>query len=383
MTIRRTVDAKSGIEPSDVPILSFFTGAGLLDLGFMKAGFPVIWHNECNPWFIAGFEHAMAGMAKEPYEKAIQDVSSVVDLGPNCILREAFNGVRPPGVYGIIGGPPCPDFSVAGKNGGRHGEHGKLSQVFVSRIIDLQPTFFLYENVPGLLSTEKHRRFLFHLRQQLLDDYAVSLRVLNALDFGVPQDRRRVFLVGFRRKWLKKALGVRFALDSDTWFPWPHDPRFVDAKRRFEWPGQSPFGSTPPKPTGIPEELMVGNLICHRESIASLPNGLEGFRPKSSKFKIIAEGDVSRKSFKRLHRWRYSPAASYGNNEVHLHPIEPRRLTVREAMRIQSVPDSYALPAEMPLSHKFKTISNGVPVNLATVVAESIASVLKGEMNGI
>ena len=87
---------------------------------------------------------------------------------------------------------------------------------------------------------------------------------------------------------------------------------------------------------------MVGPLICDLDEIAKLPNGVEGFTPKSDKFNWIPEGDVSRKSFKRLHRWRYSPAVAYGNNEVHLHPTQPRRLTVREAMRIQTdLPPKY------------------------------------------
>jgi DNA (cytosine-5)-methyltransferase 1 len=93
---------------------------------------------------------------------------------------------------------------------------------------------------------------------------------------------------------------------------------------------------------------------------------------------IIPEGDVSRKSFKRLHRWRFSPTAAYGNNEVHLHPTLPRRLTVREALRIQSVPDTYILPEDMPLTHKFKTIGNGVAVKLAYAVACSIRNMIEG-----
>jgi DNA (cytosine-5)-methyltransferase 1 len=62
--------------------------------------------------------------------------------------------------------------------------------------------------------------------------------------------------------------------------------------------------------------------------------------------------------------------------------MQPRRLTVREALRIQTVPDKYILPSDMPLSHKFKTIGNGVPVKLATAVASSIEKVLKGDFNG-
>ncbi|WMT41268.1 DNA cytosine methyltransferase [Paenibacillus sp. D2_2] len=139
------------------------------------------------------------------------------------------------------------------------------------------------------------------------------------------------------------------------------------------------FWAIPEKPLNIPEELMVGPLICDIEEVASLPNGLEGLMPRSRKYHIIDEGDVSRKSFKRLHRWRYSPTAAYGNNEVHLHPTQPRRLTVREALRIQSVPDTYELPSDMPLTHKFKLIGNGVPVKLAHALAVAVKKMIEEE----
>ena len=127
---------------------------------------------------------------------------------------------------------------------------------------------------------------------------------------------------------------------------------------------------------------MVGPLICDLNRLARLPNGTEGFTPYSSRFKSVAEGDVSKKCFKRLHRWRFSPAAAYGNNEVHLHPAEPRRLTVREAMQIQTVPETFALPPRMTLSSKFKTIGNAVPVRLAEAVARSLKEVIEAVMSG-
>ena len=86
----------------------------------------------------------------------------------------------------------------------------------------------------------------------------------------------------------------------------------------------------------------------------------------------VEEGDVSRKSFKRLHRWRYSPTAAYGNNEVHLHPYRSRRLTVAEAMAIQSLPKWFELPPNLALTEKFKMIGNGVPYLMAFELANTI-----------
>jgi DNA (cytosine-5)-methyltransferase 1 len=133
---------------------------------------------------------------------------------------------------------------------------------------------------------------------------------------------------------------------------------------------------------GLPERLMVGPLICDQHHLAKLPNGSEGFVPYSRRFKSVAEGDVSKKCFKRLHRWRFSPAAAYGNNEVHLHPTEARRLTVREAMQIQTVPENFALPPKMTLTSKFKTIGNAVPVGLAEAMACSLREVINAVLSG-
>ncbi|MBR2565998.1 MAG: DNA cytosine methyltransferase [Paenibacillus sp.] len=360
-----------------IPILSFFTGAGFLDIGFMQAGFQTIWSNEYDRQFVKGFEYGLSSMRMQPHK--ITNCSSIVEIGPNQIAKEAFHNTQIPETFGIIGGPPCPDFSVGGKNKGRNGENGTLSKVYVDKIMDLQPSFFLFENVKGLFKTAKHREFFDSLRMQFSEHYLTDVRILNALDFGVPQDRERVFMVGLKKKWLKKKLGVRNIPKDYNWFQWPEDHRFVGAKQRFSWPRENPFGFNPEKPSDIPDELMVGPIICNLDEIALLPNGLEGLRPLSDKYYVIHEGDVSRKSFKRLHRWRYSPTVAYGHNEVHLHPTQPRRLTVREALRIQSVPDDYVLPPEMPLTYKFKTIGNGVPVKLAYAMAVAIRKMIEGE----
>ena len=100
--------------------------------------------------------------------------------------------------------------------------------------------------------------------------------------------------------------------------------------------------------TAYPLELTVYPLLHSSPAPTNLSNGLEAFKPYSSKFWKIPEGNSSGKSFKRLHRYKYSPTAWYGNNEVHLHPWEPRRLSVREALRIQTVPDTYVLPEQFP-----------------------------------
>ena len=103
------------------------------------------------------------------------------------------------------------------------------------------------------------------------------------------------------------------------------------------------------------------------------------FKPKAGlkRFLTVDEGDDSRKSYKRLHRYRYSPTACYGNNEVHLHPTEARRISVAEALAIQTAPKEFALPHTMTLTAAFKTIGNGVPV----IMAEGLAKMIRDKIN--
>lgn len=360
-----------------IPLLSYFTGAGFLDIGFAKSNFDIIWRNEKNPHFARGFQYGMAALhnSNTPYPV---NTTSILGLKRKTVEREAFNGLGKPETFGMIGGPPCPDFAAGGKHRGGEGNNGRLTRIFVNHILALEPAFFVIENVFGLFKTRNHQLFFNGQKKRLEARYWVDASVLNALDYGVPQHRERGFLVGFHRGWLSRHTDLMPVAAGDL-FGCVASPEFKGARTGYEWPGRTKFGgSPPPKPHGIPDELMVGTYICDpTNDPREIPNGQDVFRAYSDKFKTIEEGDDRRKSFKRLHRWRFSPTAAYGNNEVHLHPAYPRRLSVREVLRIQSVPDGYALPPDLPLSHKFKMVGNGVPVKLAEAVASSVVQFLE------
>jgi DNA (cytosine-5)-methyltransferase 1 len=361
-----------------IPILSFFTGGGFLDIGFARAGFTTVWTNENNDIFADMYEFAAPHLSKMFSQgkllERISDRRSVDNITPGQIIRKAFTSGRPD-LFGIIGGPPCPDFANGGKHRGHEGDHGRLSQVFVDHICAIRPSFFVFENVHGLLRTEKHRAFLEMLEKQLQEaGYCIDRSTLNSLDFGLAQDRERVFLIGIKKKLMKLIFGKNMEIARRNWFPWP-EGKYCDAKRVFNWPKVNLNGKAPEKPDGIPDELMVFHLLSDIPD--DLPNAQEGFKPYSHKFEIVCEGNTSGKSFKRLHRYRYSPTACYGNNEVHLHPWEDRRLTVREAMRIQGIPDDYTLPENASLSSKFKMVANGVPIPLAEHIAFSLKKCLE------
>jgi len=344
-------------------------------MGFEQAGFDVVWTNEIHPLIARMYYHGMTSWRQSlglaPKECRITQVADIRLLHSSKVLHEAFPKEQP-AIFGVVGGSPCPDFSVAGLNRGESGDHGQLTKTFVNIIRKIKPSFFLLENVPGLFRTAAHRKFLVRVERWLEKaGYNIDRNLLNALEYGVPQDRQRLFLVGIRKGLVKEKLGRKVSYGARGWFHWP-SPKYPNAKVAYAWPDIVRKGETPSLPEGVPLELTVGHFLNGNNSPALYSNSREYFKPYSKKFLTTLEGATRQKSFKRLHRHRYSPAACYGNNEVHLHPWKNRRLSVREVLRIQGVPDSYVVPEDIPLSRKFKTIANGVPVPLAYEVAAAI-----------
>jgi DNA (cytosine-5)-methyltransferase 1 len=361
------------------PILSFYSGGGFMDMGFEQAGFEIVWTNEYDEAFAklhaAGITSWRKSLGNE-VRAEIFNTKSILDITSQDIINDAFEGVIPDN-FGIIGGPPCQDFTVHGNMEGFDGERGKLTIVFFDKILDLKPTFFLMENVPGLTKNKATKEKLLEVLEPVKKMYHIDYDILNALDFGVPQFRERIFFIGIRKDKIDEK---KIPIDlTGKWFKWPENNNFRGAATKFKWPEAVKFGTTTIKPKNVLIELCVQSCLVSKEKQQIIPNANEYFHLHTLKRKLnsIKEGETNRPSFKRLHRYKYSPTACYGNNEVHLHPFEHRRLSVREVLRIQGVPDEYVLPMDLPLTKKFKMIGNGVPIPLAKAVAESLLSFIK------
>ncbi|HUF03130.1 MAG TPA: DNA cytosine methyltransferase [Aridibacter sp.] len=359
----------------DVSVFSFFSGSGFLDLGFETNGFRVDFVNENHRPFVEAYKYARSrlGIDEPKFGHSLVSIEEFTNGSHKTTLSEHVTRIKNSGtLVGFIGGPPCPDFSIAGKNRGKKGSNGKLSETYVQTIIDQKPDFFVFENVKGLWRTKKHREFYEHLKRRVRGaGYSTTERLMNALEFGVPQDRDRIFLVGVKSKLTPNRI-------SET-FQWTRFTSYNkdDVLSTLVWPRAEKFepGSSKPIPTSIaPYEELTVEYWFRQNCVASHPNCDAHFTPRSGieRMKSVDEGDDSRKSFKRLHRWRYSPTAAYGNNEVHLHPYEVRRISAAEALAIQSLPKDFELPEDMSLSNMFKTIGNGVPYLAASGLAKTI-----------
>lgn len=367
-------------------ILSLFSGGGFLDLGFMNQGFQVEGACEIVPEFISSYNHGVKSYIDKSKRSEIvsnkiihKEIEDIVDISLKS-HQQHIHKLYKNTTEGIIGGPPCQDYSVGGKNAGVEGNRGKLIFSYLEIIKLNKPNFIFFENVSGLFNTKNHQTAFFDLVKELENSgYSVWFKILNSLDYGIPQDRSRLMLVGFKNTIVKRLLKSGYKIINDKGdfnelaFKWP-EKQFINPKS-LKWPKIWTFGQDirHNEVNEIPdkyEKLFVVNAFKNLSE--NSPNQQEFFVPYSNKFSEIHEGDTNRKSFKRLHRYKYSPTVAYGNNEVHLHPTEPRRLSVREALRLQTVPDSYILPDEVSLTHKFKLISNGVPTKMAGLVAKEI-----------
>ena len=368
--MKQIVTGKNGI-------FSFFSGCGILDLGFEENGFEILFVNEFNPEFMSAYKHSRKILKKKApiFSYSEESIDVFLDItNKNKLISDIKNAKNEFSTIGFIGGPPCPDFSVAGKNKGYTGENGRLSQSYIDLIISIKPDWFLFENVRGLWKTKKHREFYDNLKNQLeIAGYELSDKLLNSLEFGAPQDRERVFLFGTLKK-LKLNTPEKFNFLKYKKFD-------INKIKTTQWPEKTKFGFDYVGENNLPK-LSV-QYWFDKNSVDNHPNAKNVFTARAglAKFLIIEEGDVSRKSYKRLHRYRYSPTVAYGNNEVHLHPTKPRRLTVAEALSLQSLPKNFELPQTMTLSAMFKTIGNGVPFLMASGIAQSINKHLSNKEN--
>ncbi|PNH18232.1 hypothetical protein B6K86_09735 [Lachnospiraceae bacterium] len=355
-----------------IEVFSFFSGLGFMDLGVETAGFNVSFVNEYNHSFLQAYQYARRFRTQCPkygYYEGSMEVFLNDDVWntrfPDYSVREKDR------LIGFVGGPPCPDFSAAGKNAGSTGENGQLTEKYVQLIVKRQPDFFVLENVKGLYQTKKHKTFYEQMKRRLYRaGYSVFDSIENALEYGVPQFRDRLILVGLNRKRfgknLKYTIGVHKIYD-------------INDIRQCNWPTINEFeiGNVRNEPENIIRKLTV-EYWFRLNNVLNHPNSNDYFNViANDKFTTIPEGDTSKKSFKRLHRWRYSPTAAYGNNEVHLHPYQPRRISVAEALAIQSLPDWFEVMPTLSLAAKFKMVSNGVPYLLAKGIASDLYEWLK------
>lgn len=324
-------------------ILSLFAGAGGLDLGFEKAGFEIVYANEYDKsiW--------------ETYEK-----NHTTPLDHRDIRK--IDSSELPDCDGIIGGPPCQSWSEAGSLKGINDSRGQLFYDFIRILKDKKPKFFVAENVSGMLS-KRHQEAVDNFIKLFEEaGYEMHIQLLNANDYNVPQDRLRVFYVGFR-----KDLKIDFKFPE----PFRHKPTLKDTihdLRDNAIPTLEKNKTNGDKCKFPNHEYMTGSF----STIYMSRNRVRNWDEPS--FTIQAGG---------RHAPLHPQAPKMIQVEKNKRIFEPgkenlyRRLSVRECARIQTFPDDFIFYYN-DVATAYKMIGNAVPVNLAKAVAGQIKNSLEG-----
>ena len=326
-------------------IISLFSGCGGLDLGFEKAGFDIPVANEFdkNIWKTFEINHPQTKLLKED-------------------IRYLDTKAFPSDIDGIIGGPPCQSWSEAGSLKGIEDDRGKLFYEYIRILKSVQPKFFLAENVSGMLA-DRHSEAVKNILKMFEEcGYDVSLTLVNAKDYGVAQERKRVFYIGFR-----KDLNIKFDFPKGS----TEDDNKKITLRDIIWDL---------KDTAVP----AGEKNQHN------PNAINNNEYFIGSYSPIF---MSRNRVKGWDEQAFTVQAS--GRQCQIHPQAPkmikvdkndcrfvegkenlyRRMTIREVARVQGFPDDFKF-VYSNTNDAYKMIGNAVPVNLAYEVACAIKKAL-------
>ncbi len=327
-------------------VISLFSGAGGLDLGFEKAGFEIPIANEFDKDIWATY-------------KRNHTATTLIEGDIRNIKEDDF----PDNVDGIIGGPPCQSWSEAGALRGIEDARGQLFYDYIRILRKVKPKFFLAENVSGMLANRHSEAVQNILKMFEESGYDVTLNLVNAADYGVPQDRKRVFYIGFR-----KDLNIHF---------------------------QFPEATTPSKEDKLTLKDVISDL--QESAVAALeknhhnPDAINNNEYFTGAYSTIF---MSRNRVRKWDQQGFTVQAS--GRQCQLHPQAPqmvkvgkndcrfvegqehmyRRMTVREVARLQGFPDEFEFIYDK-VDTGYKMIGNAVPVELARIIATRIKETLE------
>lgn len=333
-------------------VISLFSGCGGLDLGFERAGFHIPVANEFDQTIYETFKinhpktHLIEGDIRQVTK---EDIAPYIDGE----------------VDGIIGGPPCQSWSEAGALRGIEDARGKLFYDYIRLLKEFAPKFFLAENVSGMLANRHSEAVqnILHMFEEA--GYDVSLTLVNAKNYGVAEERKRVFYIGFR-----KDLNIQFVFPKGS-------TEEEDAKltlRDIIWDLQDTAVPAGPKNHHNPEAVNNNEYFTGAFSpIFMSRNRVKGWDEQA--FTVQASGRQC-----QLHP-QAPKMQKFGKDDCrfvegseHLY----RRMTIREIARIQGFPDDFQFLYK-ETNNAYKMIGNAVPVNLAYEIATAIKLFLQGE----
>ena len=327
-------------------VISLFSGCGGLDLGFERAGFEIPVANEYDPTIWSTFER------NHPKTRLIR--GDIRNIG-----AEEF----PEEVDGIIGGPPCQSWSEAGSLKGIDDPRGKLFFDYIRILKKIQPKFFLAENVSGMLAKRNNEAVQNIVNLFAEAGYNLDIYKANAKDYGVAEERKRVFYIGFRK-------------DLDVTFVFPEGSTREDDKkltlRDTIWDLQ--YTAVPAAPHNKHNPAAINNNEYFTGAYSTIfmsRNRVKGWDEQA--FTVQATGRQC-----QLHPQAPKMVKVEKDKQKFVEGKESlyRRMTVREVARVQGFPDEFIFEYE-DVDNAYKMIGNAVPVNLAYEIARAIKLALE------
>lgn len=320
-------------------LISLFSGAGGLDLGFQIAGFRIMIANEIDakicPTFRANFPdvHLIEGDIRK--------------LSPSDF---------PDDIDGIIGGPPCQSWSEGGKQLGLDDERGKMFLTYIDFIQAKLPKFFVIENVKGILSDKHFLTFKKMLDQLKGAGYVVHYQLMNAMDYHVPQERYRVFVVGIRND-----------IDVNYQFPQPDNSCFIALRQAI-----GDITEEPRKYTSERVDTRYDKWLNHDVYMGPFDerfmarNRVRGWNEVSYTMQAKARNcPLHPQAPKMVYVSRDKQIFRPGYEHLY------RRFSVRECARIQTFPDGFRFIYH-DVCDGYKMVGNAVPPRLGRAIALSV-----------
>lgn len=365
--------------------VDLFCGAGGMSLGFEQAGFDIVAAAD------ADAAHVRTHSRNFPQCKTVKaDLSEL--SGDELRDLTGFGGGK---IDVVFGGPPCQGFSLMGKRQ-LQDQRNHLLLHFGRLVVQLCPRYFVLENVEGLLITRARGVLSSFLRAVRKGGYRVvaPTRVLDARDFGVPQRRRRSFLLGYQKgltppRYPKPMVAQAAQGDGETVSVWAAIRDLLAVERLGELLASDVYrGELGP---ASPYAQVLRGDIEDTDDQASprSSDGLSGCRRSVHTEKTIQRFQATKPGtyepisrFYRLTKHGHALALRAGTGASHgsytaprpIHPVSPRCITVREAARLHGLPDWFDL--DRTIWHGFRQVGNSVPPPLARAVARGVLQAL-------
>ncbi len=329
-------------------IIELFAGAGGMALGFKKAGFKHLSMVEVDKWAVKTLNKNFK-LDLEP-----NDITNISDFNKDLNINENIDVVA--------GGFPCQSFSYAGKRKGIDDTRGTLFYDFARAVRDLKPKVFVAENVQGLVKHDEGRTLKVIIETFENEGYDVTWKLLNSNDHGVPQKRKRIFIIG-----LRKDINI-----GGYEFTFPKEKKYKPVLRDVLM--------NVPDSDGVKYNDYKYNVMklvppggCWRD----LPDDVARDYMKKSYYLGGGKTGMARRLSMDEPSLTLTTSPSQNQTE-RCHPIETRPLNIREYARIQTFPDNFIF--EGSIANQYKQIGNAVPVNLAKEVAKKVKELLDNEI---